>query len=422
MRSLQQALSDHDLVLLRVIGEWWELDLTGEDKATSVKEVAESLSRLDLTEEIHYLQPEETAAIQDLARAGGRLPVATFSRDHGDVRLMGPGRLEREEPWLDPVSAAEGLWYRGFLYRGFDETDEGMVEFFYLPDELYRKLGGPVGSRGSSQPSAAAPTTVELLQPVQPPFQISATSADVVDDLTAILAQAQNTPLREENLEWLRPLLFDPNPERTHLLITLAWEMELLRQTDEGARPARPAVAWLKKSREEQLRALADAWSNSAWNDLCHTPGLVCEGDSWHNDPILARTALLDALPRHDDWFLLDDLVVQVKENDPDFQRPDGNYDTWYIRHAATDAYITGFANLSRRAGASFSAARANALVGPGRPGRRPLSPDPTRPGLACQPAACPRRPDPAYCRPARRHHSRSGQRRPLPAFPGGPY
>lgn len=345
MRSLEQALSDHDLVLLRVIGEWWELDLTGEDKATSVKAVAEALSRLDLAEEIHYLQPEETAAIQDLVQAGGRLPVATFSRDHGEVRLMGPGRLEREEPWLDPVSTAEGLWYRGFLYRGFDETDEGMVEFFYLPDELYRKLGSPGRSQGSAQATAAATAPVELLQPVQPPFQITAASADAVDDLTAILAQAQNTPLREENLEWLQPLLLDANPERTHLLITLAWEMQLLRQAEEGARPARPAVAWLKQGREEQLRALADAWSSSAWNDLCHTPGLVCEGDSWQNDPLLARTALLDALPRQDDWFRLDDLVAHIKENDPDFQRPDGNYDTWYIRHAETDAYISGFTN-----------------------------------------------------------------------------
>lgn len=348
MRSLQQALSDHDLALLRVIGEWWELDLTGEDKATSVREVAQALSLLDLAQEIHYLQPEEAAAMQDLVRAGGRLPVATFSRDHGEVRLMGPGRLEREEPWLDPVSAAEGLWYRGFLYRGFDETSEGMVEFFYLPDELYRKLGGgPAGNKIKEATTAYTPADAGAreLQPTRSPFQINAASAEAVDDLTAILAQAQNRPLKEENLEWLRPLLLHPNTERTLLLITLAWEMELLRKTDEGARPARPAVAWLKKSREEQLRSLADAWSQSAWNDLCHTPGLLCEGDSWSNDPILARTALLDILPRNDEWFLLDDVIAQIRENDPDFQRPDGNYDTWYIRHAETDAFLDGFEN-----------------------------------------------------------------------------
>ena len=32
---------------------------------------------------------------------------------------MGPGKMEREEPWLDPANAAESLWYRGFLFRGF---------------------------------------------------------------------------------------------------------------------------------------------------------------------------------------------------------------------------------------------------------------------------------------------------------------
>ena len=32
MRALEQALNDHELIVLRVIGEWWEMDLTGLDK------------------------------------------------------------------------------------------------------------------------------------------------------------------------------------------------------------------------------------------------------------------------------------------------------------------------------------------------------------------------------------------------------
>lgn len=124
--------------------------------------------------------------------------------------------------------------------------------------------------------------------------------------------------------------------------------MGFLRPADAGLRPARTAVAWLQQSREAQLRALADAWSSSAWNDLCHTPGLVCEGEGWHNDPILARTALLDVLPRATDWFLLDDLVAHIKQLDPDFQRPDGNYDTWYIREMDGETYITGFDNWDK--------------------------------------------------------------------------
>ena len=59
---------------------------------------AEALAAADLTEQLEYLEPEESAALAELVRLGGRAPVAVFSRDHGEVRAMGPGRLEREEP------------------------------------------------------------------------------------------------------------------------------------------------------------------------------------------------------------------------------------------------------------------------------------------------------------------------------------
>ena len=124
--------------------------------------------------------------------------------------------------------------------------------------------------------------------------------------------------------------------------------MGFLREVEAGLRPTRTAVQWLRQSREAQLRALADAWSSSAWNDLCHTPGLVCEGEGWSNDPILARAALLDTLPRATDWFNIDDLTALIKETDPDFQRPDGNYDIWYIREKEKVDYITGFANWAQ--------------------------------------------------------------------------
>ena len=35
MRDLESALTDHELVVLRVIGEWWGLDLTGSQKLES---------------------------------------------------------------------------------------------------------------------------------------------------------------------------------------------------------------------------------------------------------------------------------------------------------------------------------------------------------------------------------------------------
>lgn len=339
MRPLAQALTDHDLIVLRVIGEWWEQDLTGMDKVTCVQILAEGLASLDFAQELKYLSPEELAAVQDLVAAGGRIPVQTFSRNHGEVRMMGPAWLEREEPWLDPANGAEALWYRGFLYRGFDETAEGVIEFYYLPTELMAQLN-------AGEVSPAAPSSVPVLAPTAAPAGEPETAVlDAVDDLTTILAIAQRYGLVAKPQAQLTPYLVNDDPDRLSLLLTLAYEMGFLRKGETGGRPTKTAVTWMQQSREAQLRALAEAWSSSSWNDLCHVPEIACEGEGWQNDPILARTALLDALPRDDQWYALEDLVVFVKENDPDFQRPDGNYDTWYIRDKAADAYISGFAH-----------------------------------------------------------------------------
>ncbi|MBK8987182.1 MAG: helicase-associated domain-containing protein [Chloroflexi bacterium] len=341
MRSLEQALQDHDLIVLRVIGEWWEMDLTGMDKAACVRTLAQALAQLDMPQELLYLSPEEAAALQELIQAGGQVPVAAYSRTHGEVRLMGPGRLEREEPWFDPVSPAESLWYRGFLFRGFDETAEGLIEFYYLPGELL----GQFPQAGGKEAADTAVSPAISLQPAAAPKLVNTAVHDAVDDLTTLLAAAQTTSLGPETLAAIRPLLGDANPDRLSLLMTLADEMGLLRQADNVLRPTRAAINWLKQSREAQLRDMAEAWSSSIWNDLCHTPGLRCEGEGWSNEPILARAALLDHLPRTTDWYRLADLVAHIKLDDPDFQRPDGNYDTWYVRDLAGDAYVTSFAN-----------------------------------------------------------------------------
>ncbi|WP_420628606.1 helicase-associated domain-containing protein [Candidatus Leptofilum sp.] len=339
MRPLKKALQEHELIVLRVMGEWYDLDLTGDDKAACVEALAEALAQLNFEQEINYLAPEEAAAIQTLVQGNGRSPVATFERIHGEVRMMGPGALERDEPWFDPASPAEALWYRGFIYRGFDETAEGMIEFYFLPDELLAKLPKP------EKPTVVKETAVSTLTPVPEPNKFTSASSSAVDDLTTLLALAQRTSLRREALDLLNQLLLDADADRRSLLINLAREMEMLRETNGGIRPTRTAVSWLTKSREAQLRDLMDAWSNSGWNDLCHTPGLRCEGDQWQNDPILARTALLDALPRTPDWYQLSDLISQIKQDDPDFQRPDGNYDTWYVRDVAQDNYLSGIEN-----------------------------------------------------------------------------
>lgn len=356
MRSLANALQDHELIVLRIMGEWWELDLTGADKAVCVKQLANTLPQLDMEQELMVLPPEEAAAMQALAAQGGRMPVATFSRQFGEVRMMGPGALEREEPWFDPISTAEALWYRGFLYRGFDETADGMVEFFYIPDELFAIMPNaqPAAAAVEPPPSEAPSSTKgsPALAASNTPDVHTMAVTEAVDDMTTLLAMAQIGRLLDGQGERLQPYLYDEDLVRLSLLKTLAVEMGLLRQVGDSYRPARTAVSWLQKSRENQLRDLVEAWSQSAWNELRHTPSIICEGSGWANDPITARTALLDALTLTEDWYQIQDLVAYVKKHDPDFQRPNGNYETWYIRDAETGDYLNGFESWEQVEGA----------------------------------------------------------------------
>lgn len=340
MRTLEQALFDHELITLRVIAEWWELDLTGADKGESVKQLAKALQRLDLSLEMRYLPPEESEALQALIKNGGRVPVATYARNHGQVRLMGPGRLEREEPWFEPSSPAEALWYRGFLYRAFDESGDDMVEFYYLPTELFEQV-----PQEDEKVEEAEATPAGELAPTTAPSDYNESITSAIDDLTTILGYAQRHGWREGQLAELGDYLVGSKPGRDDLLIKLAWEAKYLRKTDDGGKPTRSAVAWMQKGREGALYDLAQTWWTSAWNELHHTRGLQCEGSGWQNDPVLARNALLNALPRNENWYHIDDIISQIKANNPDFQRPDGNYDTWYIRDVTTNDYITGFEN-----------------------------------------------------------------------------
>jgi hypothetical protein len=337
MRSLEQALIEHELITLRVIGEWWELDLAGMEKNEAVDVLARALTRLDMQQELAFLPQEESAALQDLVSQGGRAAVAAFNRLYGEVRLMGPGRMEREEPWLDPISPLEALWYRGFLYRAFDDTAEGVLEFYYLPQELLDQF--PSDNIEEDEQESAP-----LLDPVEPPEgALSKGLVNSVDDLTTLLSAALQQFGEGKEKAAGNDFLLDQNPDRKSLLLNLAAEQGWLREEESGLKPTRSAVDWLKKGREAQLFELADAWSKSSWNDLCHTPGLICDGHNWQNDPILARTAVLDVLPQTDHWYSLADLVDLIRNTDPDFQRPDGSYDTWYVRDAQTNDYLSGF-------------------------------------------------------------------------------
>ena len=347
MRTLQQCLLDADLVRLRVIARFWDVELTTSRRLDVATELAEAMAVPEsIVAAWNALPDEQRQALEVLLAAGGPMPLKVFTREWGEIRAMGPARVEREQPWREPISAVEGLWYRGFIARAFEQGAEGTYEAVFVPSELREYL-------------VIASTSADAItfSPIPEPSSLCLAGDALLDDACTLLAYLQNErvhpqaddswPARAESLVIRR--LRDPNPTRLVFLRHLARGLGWLRVTDSAhLRPdPGPVTAWLQSPPGQQRRVLAKAWRDDpTWNDLFHVPGLVPEDTgAWRNDPLLARKVVLLYLKAcvPGAWYALDGFVGAIKRADPDFQRPDGDYTTWYVRDAATGAYLSGF-------------------------------------------------------------------------------
>jgi hypothetical protein len=347
MRTLHQCLLDADLVRLQVIARFWDVELTAGRRRDVAAQLAEAMAAPEAVAAAWDALPgDQRQALEGLLAAGGRMPLRVFGREWGEIRAMGPGRMEREQPWRDPVSPVEGLWYRGFIARTFEQGPEGAYEAIFVPSELQVYLV-----------AAPAPAAAIALEPAPEPVAVRSAGDALLDDVCTLLAYLQNErlhpqpdgcwPARHESLLVRR--LRDSDPKRLAFLHHLVRHLEWLRVTDAGhLRPdPGPVTAWLQSSPNQQRSVLAEAWRDDpTWNDLFHVPGLIPEDTGvWRNDPLATRRAILRhlAVCAPGAWYALDAFVGAVKQVDPDFQRPDGDYTTWYIRNAATGAYLSGF-------------------------------------------------------------------------------
>lgn len=353
-RNLAQCLADMDGMRLEVMVRRWGLEELPGRRAEAVAALEARMRDGEQVEEIWAsLSPDERAALAFLHSVGGAVAWPTFLRRWGPVREMGPGRLRQERPWESPASVAESLWYRGLVFRVVVEGPTGLYEVALVPDELRALL-------------PLSPVPLFRLEPTAPPPSPVHPADALLDDLCTLLAYFQVHPVRPTaGGKWpssaeadLRRYLRDPDRERRAFLSHLVRRLGWLRTDRSGhLRPApEPVTDWLRASPARQRLVLAQAWrEDPTWDDLRHVPTLRPEETgSWQNDPLLARKAVLRylALCSPGEWYRLADFIAAVKETDPDFQRPDGNYDTWYIRDAITGEYLRGFENWDRVEGA----------------------------------------------------------------------
>ena len=351
MRTLLISLSEHPLVMLRGIAELRGVELASNARDEAALQLAAALGEeMATAAAVQAVSGKAQAAWTALRQAGGRMKMAVFARQHGEIRPVGPGRLEREAIWRQPENAAEELWYRGLIFRTFADFGDGPMEYVYIPEDL------PLPPHARGAPAQAARPRGAPLKPAPQPRRARHALNSLAVDSCTLLATLREAPLRldehgrpdPERTAQLRATLLLPDPIRFDLLLALAQSNGWLA-ADRGrlVLDNQRTGAWLRLTHWEQMSLLYSAWRDgTAWNDLRRTPGLVAEGE-WYNDAPLARRRLLQLLGRLDaqGWYALPDLINFMKTTDPDFQRPDGNYTGWYLKEADSGRYLSGFEN-----------------------------------------------------------------------------
>lgn len=339
---LTQNLQDQDLGFLQIVAELWGVELNAPDARQGRAALTTALSDPLLVEEIvDSLPAEAIKALSDLCTHDGRLPWALFIRRYGEVRRFGPARRDREKPYREPSSVAEMLWYRAFVGRTFFDTPTGPQEFAYIPLDLYEQL-----------PLLTLPEEVSLGRPASPGEQVAIWRAqDRILDHACTLLAAIRTGLPAEEISalstgWNLPGAGYPLKEQALRQLLVAAQL-----LDEMGRPEPEKTRlFLETSRPEALTWLVRNWLPSVkFNELHLIPGLVCEGD-WQNDPRLARQSILaftSDLPQAT-WWHLPSFITGVHSIHPDYQRPGGDYDSWFIRDEASGEFLRGFADWDR--------------------------------------------------------------------------
>jgi len=339
--DLSQSLQNQDPGFLRIVFELWgmEQEPDGESDLSfrqAIHRFASSLDQGLVLKVVEALPLEAREALNDLARNEGKLPWQMFTRRYGQVRHMGPGRRDRERPYLKPASPAEILWYRALVGRAFMDTPDGPQEFAFIPRELMGLLPAPPSAQEAPPGRVASPSERA---------HVIAGDDRILDHACTLLA-ALRLNLGFDSPEFVRASwpLSSPYAIPPQVLQTLLIAAGLVHAVDRLPLPE-ATRQFLEMPRPQALTFLVQAWLESPiFNELRLLPGLILEGE-WQNDPLRARSAILEFVRRlpQATWWSLSAFVAAIKHTQPDFQRPAGDYDAWYIRSQASGAFLRGF-------------------------------------------------------------------------------
>lgn len=358
MKPLENVLQAYDIAFLKIIANRWDVDLESKETPQAARQLAQAM--LDPARAEHEwgrLTERERGALQVLLGSPQhKMPLAHYNRMYTEIREVGPDALTRDKPHLNPNGVGEILYYRGFLGIDFAEGNAGLQKFVFVPTDLAAIL--PTHQTGydlSAEDELDAPEN-ETVTLIEGELDVHKADTTLIDDLTTFLAylQVQQIPLDQSyiSLEHQDAILeYSLGPQltvRLNFIVTLCQELKLILTDADGfLKPAsQPAKDWLDKPRTEQVRLLVEAWERTRFfNELWFVEGLKLNYDKLTNDPVLGRKIIKRFLTDKpsDNWFSIAELIEQVKAQEPDFQRPGGHYDTWHIRSAETETYMSSF-------------------------------------------------------------------------------
>lgn len=378
MKTLNLTLQDDtDAGLLPLLAKVWKVNITGLERTVALTSLREAMLDPNRAQQVWSgLADDQRGAVQMLMGSGGKMPAAKFGRLFGEIRQMGPAQIEREKPLEKPTSVAEALYYRGLVAQTFEMADSGPRVVVYVPEDLGRLMSAQKNSYSDLKDLPNEPAAIgiaaddlpdeALVEPLAEVSHIKQADTSIVDDVATLLAYLQiysptldGTSFTEEDSSELRKHLLKPDDERLAFVFGLAISTDLAEIQSGKAFPKRAeARRWLSATRAEQVQALAEGWKTSTfYRDLWHIPGLYPEpgGELDEYDSAVARNSALeimgDLVPKQE-WWSLEGFIMAVKETEPDFQRPGGDYESWYIRGEGSDEYLTGFDNWEAIEGA----------------------------------------------------------------------
>lgn len=327
MLNIVSSLNGQDLGFLKIIANAWGIEIKAPDAYTARTQLAMEMDNTEIIKEIYEVLPENVRqAFDTLLDNEGKIPWAKFARDFGEIQVMGSARRDRERPDLNPLTPTEYLWYKAFIGRAFLSTDTEPQEFAYIPEEIFSCLE-PVHVQKKQIPGRSA--TSKETQTIFP------ASDRILDDICTLLASIRNG--------FSLDLLHDYCDIPVEFLNQLLIDIKLI--SEKGILDPDQVRLFLESSREKSLLMLVNHWiENKQLNEMELIPDFIIEGVLDRNH-LKARQFLLDqiSLIPAGQWWHLESFVSYVYQINPDFQRPAGNYDTWYIKKAETGEYLRGF-------------------------------------------------------------------------------